>query len=180
MSTSYVALLRGINVGGKHSLPMKDLCQMFAAAGCDQVKNYIQSGNVVFRADADLAARIPDLITAEIEAHFGHRTPLLLRNKAQLDGVIRNNPFLKAGAAEETLYVLFLADRPGTREVAGLDPDRSPPDAFAVRGQEIYLRLPHGGARSKLINAYFDSKLRTISTARNWRSVNKLFQMLPG
>jgi uncharacterized protein (DUF1697 family) len=92
--------------------------------------------------------------------------------------VISNNPFLKAGAAEKELHVLFLADLPASRSVRDLDPDRSPPDAFKVRGQEIYLRLPNGGARTKLTNQYFDSKLRTTSTARNWRTVTMLFELV--
>jgi len=76
--------------------------------------------------------------------------------------------------------VLFLADLPARRSVDDLDPGRSPSDEFAVRGQEVYLRLPNGVARSKLTNAYFDSKLATTSTGRNWRTVTKLFELATG
>ena len=64
--------------------------------------------------------------------------------------------------------------------VEKLDPDRSPPDAFHVRGQEVYLHLPNGVANSKLTNAYFDSKLATTSTSRNWRTVTKLLDLMEG
>jgi uncharacterized protein (DUF1697 family) len=82
--------------------------------------------------------------------------------------------------AENHLHVLFLADQPGAAAVASLDPDRSPPDAFVVRGREIYLRCPNGVGTTKLTNAWFDSRLATISTGRNWRTVLKLFELAKG
>ena len=173
----YVALLRGINLGSKNKLPMKELAEFFAEAGCGNVVTYVQSGNIVFSATTRLAAQLPELIITEIGNHFGHRPPIILRTAKQLADVISNNPFLQVGASEETLHVLFLADSPGAREIANLDPNRSPPDTFTVSGQEIYLRLPNGVAKSKLTNDYFDGMLRTISTGRNWRTVKKLFEL---
>jgi uncharacterized protein (DUF1697 family) len=76
------------------------------------------------------------------------------------------------------LHGYFLAHSPNTAAIAALDPARSTPDAFHVRGQEIYLHLPNGMGRSKLTNAYFDSKLSTICTARNWATVLKLSEMM--
>jgi uncharacterized protein (DUF1697 family) len=177
---TYAALLRGINVGGKNLLPMSDLVQMFVAAGCADVRNYIQSGNIIFRASQAKAEKLPVLIEKRITEAFGHRVPVIVRTTGQLGEVIRNNPFLKEGASEATLHVMFLATQPEARKIAALDPDRSPPDAFAVRGQEIYLNLPNGAARTKLTNAWFDSKLNTMSTGRNWRTVLKLHEMMQG
>lgn len=177
MLTDYVALLRAVNVGGNNRLPMKDLRQLFVAAGCEQVTSYIQSGNVLFRAEQDAASRLPSLLAAQIEARFGHCPPVLLRTRAQLAGVVRNNPYLAAGA-EDSLYVMFLADKPIARNVERLDPDRSPPGTFLVRGQEIYLHLPRGAGNTKLTNAYFDSRLATVSTVRNWRTVTTLLALL--
>ena len=176
-SATYLALLRGINVGGKNKLPMKDLVDLFVEAGCDDVRTYIQSGNVIFGAAPDLAARLPGLVAARIAERFGYRTPAVLLTADQLRDVVANNPFLAAGAVEDELHVMFLADRPDPRRIADLDPDRSPPDAFVVRDQEIYLRLPHGVARTRLTNYYFDAKLGTTSTGRNWRTVIKLLEL---
>jgi uncharacterized protein (DUF1697 family) len=173
----YVALLRGINLGGKNKLPMKELAKFFAEAGCSNVGTYIQSGNVIFSATTRLAAQLPDLIVRQIATRFGHRPPIILRTAKQLADVISSNPFLQVGAPEETLHVLFLADSPGAREIANLDPNRSPSDTFIVSGQEIYLRLPNGVAKSKLTNDYFDRILGTKSTGRNWRTVNELFEL---
>ncbi len=108
----YVAFLRGINVGGKNKLPMKDLVEMFVTAGAEDVRSYIQSGNVIFRASPGIAARLSGQITTQIATSFGYRTPVILRTAEQLRDVISDNPFLKAGAAEETLHVMFLADLP--------------------------------------------------------------------
>ncbi len=125
----YVAFLRGINVGGKNKLPMKDLVEMFVTAGAEDVRSYIQSGNVIFRASPGIAARLSGQIATQIATSFGYRTPVILRTAEQLRGVISDNPFLKAGAAEETLHVMFLADLPSPTSVENLDPDRSPPDS---------------------------------------------------
>ncbi len=180
MPAMYLALLRGINVGGKNKLPMTDLIAMFAAAGCRDVRSYIQSGNVIFRADPEVVASLPGVITASIAEQCGYQVPVVLRTMEQLGDAIRHNPFIAQGVDEETLHVLFLADRPGAARVDGLDPDRSPPDAFVVFGQEVYLCLPNGAGRTKLTNAYFDAKLATISTGRNWRTVTTLYAMMSG
>ena len=180
MPATYLALLRGINAGGKNKLLMRDLSEMFSNVGCEDVRTFIQSGNVVFRASPVLATGIPGLIAAGIAKSFGYRTPVVLRTAEQLGEVLRNNPVLKSGADEETLHVLFLADLPGLHLVDQLDPHRSTPGAFVVRGREVYLHLPNGVARSKLTNDYFDSKLATTSIGRNWRTVTKLLELMRG
>lgn len=175
MTDAYVALLRGINVGGNHMVPMKALSRLFVAAGCTEVRTYIQSGNVLFHASPELAAALPALIMEQIEKSFGFAPAVLLRSRQQLRDVIRKNPYVQG---TERLYVLFLAHAPAAGDVARLDPDRSPPDGFTVLGQEVYLHLPMGGARSKLTSTYFDKTLATVSTARNWRTVTTLLTML--
>jgi uncharacterized protein (DUF1697 family) len=174
----HVALLRGINVGGKNMLPMKELVGMFVAVGCGDVTTYIQSGNIVFSADANVVAGLGSLIGLRVEERFGLRVPVVLRTGAEIKAVIRGNPFLVAGGGEEMLHVCFLADLPDADKVAGLDAGRSTPDAFTVVGREIYMRLVKGVSGTKLTNAYFDSRLKTVSTMRNWRTVLKLGEML--
>ena len=175
--TVYVALLRGINVGGKNALRMAALVEIFSRAGCEDVRTYIQSGNVVFSARPTTAERIPSLVTAEIADRFGIRTPIVLRSSGELRRATSANPFLKAGAAPDALHVAFLADLPHRARRSALDPRRSPGDSFSLRGRELYLHLPNGVARTKLTNAYIDSTLGTTSTLRNWRTVLKLLEM---
>lgn len=173
----HVALLRGVNVGGKNKLPMKDLAAIFRAAECDDVRTYIQSGNVLFSASKALARRVPSAVAEAIEADFGFAVPVVLRTADELRSVAADNPFLQDGADPAALHVAFLAKKPTAAKAASLDPERSPPDEFAVRGKDIYLHCPNGVARTKLTNAYFDAKLGTTSTVRNWRTVLKLIEL---
>jgi len=167
----YVALLRGINVGGKNKLLMKDLVGLFEREGCADVRTYIQSGNVVFRAGASLAKGQVAGIADAIERMCGFAVPLVMRTAAELAAVVRENPFLESGADPEHMHVAFLAEKPEAARVAALDPERSPGDAFVVSGRELYLHCPNGMARTRLSNAYLDSTLGTTSTVRNWRTV---------
>jgi uncharacterized protein (DUF1697 family) len=176
-SEVYVALLRGINVGGKNKLSMKDLAEIFAQCGCGEVKTFIQSGNVVFTAPTSLCSGLADKVSKQIEKRFGHKPPIILRSQQQMLEIVRNNPFLEPGVDHKSLCVMFLADRPNAVQIAKLDPDRSPGDEFFVRGQDIYMHVK-SMADTKLTNAYFDSKLKTISTARNWRTTVTLLEMM--
>lgn len=177
MLERYVALLRGINVGGKNKLPMPGLAALFTEAGCAAVQTYIQSGNVVFQAAPEAADSLPAQISALIAERFSLRVSVILRTAEQLAEAFHSNPFLTQNLPEETLHIMFLADQPSTEKAAGLDSNRSAPDAFIVRGHDIYLHLPSGVADTKLTNAYFDAKLATVSTSRNWKTVTKLVEL---
>jgi uncharacterized protein (DUF1697 family) len=177
-TTKFLALLRGLNVGGKNKLQMKDLAEIFVQAGCTGVQTFIQSGNVTFCTPNTLLKALPSLITQRIEARFGYKIPVVIRTAKEVGEAIRNNPFPKEDSEEQSLHVFFLADAPSLQSVNALDPNRSPGDSFIVRGREIYALFPNGPARSKLTNSYFDAKLATTSTARNWRTIHKLFDLL--
>lgn len=172
----HVALLRGINVGGKNKLAMKDLAAIFVEAGCADVATYIQSGNVVFTAVPRVAKAVPEIVAGLIESRFGIRSPIITRSAAEMSAVLDKQPFSEAD--DKALHVAFLADRPTSAAAKSLVPDRSPGDSFQLIGREVYLHLPNGVARTKLTNAWFDSTLNTVSTVRNWRTVNALVEML--
>ncbi len=176
--STHLALLRGINVGGKNMLPMKELVEIFLDVGCSDVRTYIQSGNVIFNAPPRLLESLRGAVEQRIAAQFGYQIPIVLRTASQLAEAIGNNPFLKPGADLKPLHVLFLADLPTPQAIAKLDPERSRPDAFVVHNREIYLHLPNGVAGTKLTNSYFDSKLATVSTGRNWATVLKLLELM--
>ena len=177
---AYGALLRGINVGGNNMLPMKDLAAMFTKAGGISVRTYIQSGNVVFRADRESSTRIPAAVVKAIAARTKLQIPIVTRSASELRQIVQNNPFAPRGVDTDKLHVVFLAAAPGLAAVQALDPKRSPPDEFIARGADIYLQCPNGYGRSKLSNAYFDAKLNTVSTVRNWRTVLKLLELSEG
>ena len=174
----YVALLRGVNVGGRNKLAMKDLAELCVSLGCCDVVTYIQSGNVILSPPPSRAKSISSAISAEISRRFGLSAPAVLRSATQIDSILASNPFLPDDPSGKSLAVAFLADEPSPEAVAGLDPNRSPGDRFHVTGPDIYLHLMNGFAATKLTNAWFDSKLSTISTARNWNTVRKLADLL--
>ena len=173
----YVALLRGVNVGGKNKLLMADLRDIFTAAGCAAVQTYIQSGNVVFKAAPGLAERAPEIVALAIRERFGYETAVVVRSSEELRQVAASNPFDTSGDPR-FLQVAFLEDAPSAEAVSRLDPERSPPDAFAVRGRNVYLHYPNGVARSKLTNEYLAAQLQTASTIRNWQTVLTLREMI--
>jgi uncharacterized protein (DUF1697 family) len=144
---------------------------MFVAAGCRDVETYIQSGNVVFTVSAARAKGIAPRVGGELKALFGHDIPLVIRSAVELRSIAGKNPFVAKGVDPDWLHVAFLADKPGPARVAALDPAHSKPDAFIVKGSEVYLHCPNGMGKSKLTNAYFDRILETTSTVRNWRTV---------
>ena len=177
MPATYIALLRGINVGGKNKLPMKELAALFTEIGCTAVQTYIQSGNVILQASPEVADTLPAQISTLIDERFGLRVPVILRTAEQLAETFHNNPFLAQGLPAQTLHVMFLAHLPSPEKVADLDAHRSAPDTFVVQGRDIYLHLPSGVADTKLTNGYFDAKLAAVSTSRNWKTVTKLVEL---
>lgn len=174
------ALLRGVNVGGKHVLPMAELRALLEQLGCRDVETLLQSGNAVFAADARAARGLGERLERALVRRFGFEVPVVLRSAADLARVLARNPFLADGAPEDALHVAFLRERPARARAAALDPGRSPGDAFALVGSELYLHLPNGVARTRLTSAWLDASLGTVATVRNWRTATKLARLAAG
>jgi uncharacterized protein (DUF1697 family) len=161
-----VALLRGINVGGKNKVAMADLRELFVGLGGTDVETYIQSGNVVFAGVLD-----PAEIEAAVREGFGLDLRVIVRTHDELARAVAGNPF--PDADPKALHVGFLAGDPPDVELE-LEPFH--PEDAVVRGRELYLHLPNGVGRSKL-PAYVDRQLRTPTTVRNWRTVATLLDL---
>src|SRR5262249_46304854 len=161
--TTHVALLRGINVGGKNLLPMKELVELFTKAGCRDVSTYIQSGNVVFRTPAAALDGFEAEMSAAIDKRFGLGVPVVVPTANELATVLKKNPFLARGADASALHVAFLAKKPAAADAARLDPKRSPGDEFELRGRDLYLHLRNGMAKTKLTSDYLDRTLATVA-----------------
>jgi uncharacterized protein (DUF1697 family) len=171
----HVALLRGINVGGHHKLPMATLRQLFVDAGASEVETYIQSGNVVFAAPAKLAAGLAARVEAAILAELGFTAPIVLRSGPALAKLAAAHPFADRVSEDKLLMVGFCERKPSKAKLASFDPaTRSPGDFAEVRGSEVFLAYPDGSARSKLDSAWLDRSLGVMVTTRNWRTVAKL------
>jgi uncharacterized protein (DUF1697 family) len=111
-AATHVALLRGINIGGRNSLPMARLVGLFEDAGCERVRTYIQSGNVVFEAPAVRARLIPAAVTSAIATNLELDVPIVTRTASELERIVSANPFVASGTDLGHLHVGFLADRP--------------------------------------------------------------------
>lgn len=170
-----MALLRGINLGARNKVAMPALRSLVESLGHRDVQTYIQSGNVIFTSPRgpELGAELEVAITKE----FGFPVAVVVRSAKELDRVITGNPFLAAGADPSTLHVVFLGSPPKKGSVAGLDPDRSPPDKFEVGSAEVYLHCPNGFGRSKLGVDWFERKLGGPATIRNWKTVTRLAEL---
>jgi uncharacterized protein (DUF1697 family) len=178
MTTSYVAMLRGINVGGHARVAMTDLRATFADMGYPDARTYIQSGNVLFAASGS-PTKLRATIEQGLQERFGGGTSVVLRTGAQLNDIIEHNPLLSADRDPKTLHVTFLASKPDSTRVRGLDTEAFLPDEFRVVGSEVFVHCPHGYGRTKLNNAFFERALGTVATTRTWNTVITLAGMAP-
>jgi len=176
-SAPMLALIRGINVGGRSMLSMADLRSALSEAGFVDARTHLQSGNLLLTPRSE-PNRLAKTLEQTIEEGFGLRVRVITRTRKELEAIIARNPFLKPGMKPSTLHAVFLESAPTAGKVAALDPDRSPPDRFAVSGKEIYVHYPEGSGRSKLALDYFEHKLGLAGTARNWNTVTKLWELL--
>lgn len=173
----YVALFRGLNVGGGHKAPMADLRAMLEALGLARVHTYIQSGNAVFEASQGSPNAIAAQIESAFEPRFGFRSDVVLRTLPEWKAAIGACPFPDRTDEPKFVHVGFCKEPPSPERLAALEAIQSGRDAFAVVGREIYLHTPDGLARSKLANAIVARNFGTPVTLRNWRTVLKLEEM---
>lgn len=184
---TYIALLRGVNIGG-NTLKMERLRKICGDLGYENIRTYVQSGNVLFETDC----AGPACVTAIEKKLIGEtRLPVtvIVRTPAELKKVLRNNPFPEAvsreGDAFKTkklpdpfkLYVAFLAAAPSKDALTKLDELTFSGDRFHVAGKEIYLRYANGYGNSKMANNLFEKLLAMRATTRNWNTVTKLCEM---
>jgi uncharacterized protein (DUF1697 family) len=172
----WIALFRGINVGGNNMLPMKELAALIEALGGTRVRTYIQSGNVVFGGCGTDAAELTSRIEAAVLKKHGFTPRVLLLMHTQLERAAIANPFRDAEAGPKTLHVAFLAERPKNPDLAGLDAIRQDSEKYALDGKVFYLNTPGGFGKSRLAERY-EKLLGVTATARNWNTVMKLREM---
>jgi uncharacterized protein (DUF1697 family) len=173
---TYIALLRGINVGGKNALPMKELVALLENLDLQNVTTYIQSGNVVFRSNEKNPSGLSSKISTEIKRSHGFEPHVLLLGIEEMEKVIESNPFPEAESEPKTLHVYFLAALPGNPDLKALDSLKKESERFELKGNVFYLHAPDGIGRSKLA-ANAEKLLGVATTARNWRTVCKIMAM---
>ncbi len=169
-----MALLRGVNVGGKNTVPMPELRAALEREFAD-VTTFLQSGNVLLRSAA-AECDVSETVARMIAEAFGIVIPVVVRTAAEIEHVAGHNPFLQDGVERDpkTLHVAFLSTRPTAATIGAIDPARSPPDACMVSGRDVYLDYPNGSAKTRLTLDYLERCLGVTGTARNWRTVQRL------
>jgi uncharacterized protein (DUF1697 family) len=177
--TTYVALLRGINVGRSRKVKMDELRKVFERLGHEHVSTYIQSGNVIFHSPKREPTVVRDL-EAAIHEQFGIEVSVVLRSVDELAALIDKNPFLSREPDRSRLHVVFLPVAPHARQLKTIDDSAYLPDEFAVVGREVYLRCPNGIGRTKLDANFFNRRIGVAGTARNWNTTTKLLELAGG
>ena len=173
---TFIALLRGINVGGNTILPMRDLVGMFEGLGLKKVKTYIQSGNVVFQSAHKNALDLSRKITAAIEKSCGIAPQVVLLGIKELQAVIASNPFPQGMREPKSLHLFFLDSVPRNPDLGTLATLKTKSEQFKLVNQVFYLYAPDGIGDSKLA-AKIERALGVAATARNWRTVSEVMSI---
>jgi uncharacterized protein (DUF1697 family) len=174
----YIALLRGINVGGNKKVPMAQLRQLLNGLGHEEVATLLQSGNAVFTSQKKNPAQLAKQIESAIAAKFGFEVSVVMRTRDELAAAIERNPLPGAAEAPSRFLVTFLSDVPDQKRFQEIDPSAYLPDEFRIVGREIYARFPNGIRESKLATLLLGGqRLGVTPTARNWNTVTKLLEL---
>lgn len=172
----YAAFLRGINVGGKTSIKMENLREVFASLKYKNVKTYIQSGNVIFETDNNNDNELRAAIEAAIEKKF-FKTPVMIRSIDEIKDAFENNPFAGESFDDKLFHLIFLSEKLSAEKTAMLLSNNCENERFAVRNSEVYCLLREGFSESLLGKKYIDNKLKIAATARNWRTIKKILEL---
>ena len=171
-----VALMRGINVGGKNILPMRDLREILGELGCESVANYIQSGNVVFRNKRKNDG-LAKSISKAVEKRFGFAPFVLVMSATTFEGIASANPYAAKAAEPKHVHTSFLAGPADNADLQRMHERKSSTEEFTLTDTAVYFYAPDGIARSKLANE-MERHLGVSATGRNQRTVEKLQAML--
>jgi uncharacterized protein (DUF1697 family) len=175
--TRYIVLLRGVNVGGHNKVPMAGFREVLESLHHADVATYIQSGNAVFTSRRGSAAKLATEIEAALTAQFAVDVRALVLNRTKLAQIRDQNPMLKLDNDPTHHVVAFLSGKPKSAAIKAVNADPAAPEQFEILGDVIYLHYPNGQGRSTLDFVKTFRGLGVWSTARNWRTVNKLIEL---
>jgi uncharacterized protein (DUF1697 family) len=176
--TTYISLLRGINVSGQKKIKMAALKVVYESLKFEHVKTYIQSGNVVFQSSNDKVT-IKNNIETAIKEHFDFDVPVLILSQEQLENTAKSLPFPAINIEEEgsKIIVFFLSESVSNDQEKTLGAYLTNSEQLVLDQNVIFLYCPEGSGKSKLTNKLIETKLKLTSTARNIKTVNKLLSL---
>jgi uncharacterized protein (DUF1697 family) len=171
----FLALIRGINVGGHKMIGMADLRDLLTKLGFTEARSLLQSGNLIFQAQKKTAAQLENLLEKETEKRLGMEVSFFVRTPAEWESLVAQNPFRKEAERDPGhLIVLFLKNAPDAGNVDALRAAISGREVIEANGKHAYVVYPDGVGRSRLTNTLIEKKLDTRATGRNWNTVLKL------
>lgn len=173
----YIALLRGINVGGHHPVKMGELRNLCTSLGYSRVATYIQSGNIIFRAEGS-TIELRDQLSEAIMIRFGFEVPVMILDAGELRQIITENPFITDGKHELSyLHLTLLTEKP-LQDTISLRPfPINPGEKMIISGRSVYLYLPDGYGRTRLNNTIFETRLQQQATTRNWKTMLEILKI---
>ena len=164
-------------MSGQKIIKMADLKKAYEKSGFQNVKTYVQSGNVIFQIAKAHPLKLSEKISETILKVFGFEVAVIVKTSEEMNQVIQNNPFLKEKQIDRTrLYVTFLSQAPEIAALKKLDGIEHGMDQFHCRNNEVYLYCPDGYGRAKLSNNFFEKIFSSVATTRNWRTVTNLHE----
>lgn len=170
----YIAILRGINVGGKNKLPMVELRALAVDLGWLSVATYIQSGNLKFEAKEQDEMVLATALKQAIDQQFGYQIPILVRPQTYFQTLLQQHPALVEPVDPKHLHATFLAKAPEAAASRSLLEKDWGNDRIWIEERCAFLHCPNGYGRTKLTNSYLEKQLGVTATTRNWRTLNKL------
>lgn len=176
--TTHLALLRGINVSGHNMMKMEALKIMLESLGFQNVRSYLQSGNVFVDTEEESASKVGFMIKQEIFKVFGHEVPTIVIAKQDLELCFKNNPFIKEKDIDiKKLYVVFVASVLKKENIHDLKISQFKPDEAVIDENRIFIKYAVGAGKTRLELKYIEKKLNVIGTIRNWNTVTNLLRM---
>jgi uncharacterized protein (DUF1697 family) len=173
--TTYVALLRAVNLGPRNPIAMSDLRSLLTELGFVGVRSLLQSGNLVFQTNTRTGAELERLLEAETVQRLDLHTDFFVRTAEELKGIVAHNPFRDEAERDPVhLVVMFLKSVPVMKDVEALQASVTGPEIVRANGRQAYIVYPDGIGRSRLTNTVIERRLVTRGTARNWNTVQKL------
>jgi uncharacterized protein (DUF1697 family) len=174
----YISILRGINVGGRKSIKMDALKKMYENLNFENIRTYVQSGNVIFLSKQNDPKKLEKAISSQIKFDFGFDVPVIILSVETLESIIENNPFSKEKTKDTSfLHVTFLAERPLHFEKKSLMEKKHEDEEVEFTSKAIYLYCPMGYGNTKLNNNYLETKLKVTATTRNWKTTTELLKL---
>jgi len=176
--TTYISILRGINVSGQKIIKMDALKKMYENLNFEDIQTYVQSGNVIFSSKENEPKKLEKIISSKIKTQFGFDIPVIVLSAKTLETIIKNNPFAKDKLKDISfLHVTFLADKTEQFSKESIIEKKLPNEEIEFTSNAVFIYCPNGYGKTKLNNNFLENKLKVQATTRNWKTTNELLKL---